>query len=184
MPPRRRPTNEVPVEEVYDHDRMTRLGQRIEAFKQQSQAFFATQHRQNHNPYNLGDDALGGDDFQEVDEDFEETGNNYFELEPLFDISDIEEDDDRLNLGPKFDLSDTEDENEFHECEQNKNFKSCSNFILNDDEVNDEQLKSLFTHSNKESIQEYLQGESHYLWCNMCIMIHIYLMRIHHIRRL
>ena len=68
----------------------------------------------------MGDDAIGGDDFQEVDEDFEETCNNYFELEPLFDTSDVEEDDDRLDLEAKFDLSDDEDEVEFVEHEQNK----------------------------------------------------------------
>ena len=111
MPPRRRPANEVPVEEVYDHDCMTRLKQRIEAFNQQYQTFFATQNQHNHNPYNLGDD------FQGIDEDFKETGKNYFELEPLFDTSDIVEYDDRLDLVPKFDLSDAEDEDEFDECE-------------------------------------------------------------------
>ena len=104
----------------------------MEAFKQQFQAFFATQNQQNHNPYNLGDDALRGNDFQEVDEDFEETGNNYFELEPLFDISDIEEDDDRLDLGPKFDLGDDENEDEFDEYEQTKNLESCPDFVLSD----------------------------------------------------
>ena len=31
----------------------------------------ATQNEHNHNPYDLGDDALGDDNFQEVDEDFE-----------------------------------------------------------------------------------------------------------------
>ena len=34
----------------------------------------AIQNQQNHNPYDLGDDALRGNDFQEVDEDFKETG--------------------------------------------------------------------------------------------------------------
>ena len=110
MPPRRRSTNKVPVEDIYDRDHMTRLEHRMEAFKHQFQAFLAKQNQQNHNPYDLGDDAFGGDDLQEVDEDFEEVGNNYFELEPLFDTSDTEEDDDSLDLWPKFNLSDDEDE--------------------------------------------------------------------------
>ena len=42
---------------------------------------------------------------------------------------------------------------------KNKNCKSCLDFILSDEKVNDEKLKSLFPHSNKECIQEYLQGD-------------------------
>ena len=61
-----------------------------------------------------------------------------------------------MDLGLKFDLSDAENEDEFNECEQNKNCESCPNFILSDEEINEEKLKSLFTHSNEESIQEYL----------------------------
>ena len=64
-----------------------------------------------------------------------------------------------MDLGPKFDLSDVEDEDKFDECEQNKNYESCSDLILIDEEVNDEKLKSLFTHSKRESIQEYLQSD-------------------------
>ena len=33
MPPRRRPTNEVPMEEAYERDRMKRLEQQMEALK-------------------------------------------------------------------------------------------------------------------------------------------------------
>ena len=31
----------------------------------------------------MGDDALAADDFPELDEDFEEEANNYFESEPI-----------------------------------------------------------------------------------------------------
>ena len=121
----------------------------MEALTQQLQAFMTVQNQQNHNSYDLGDDSSGRDDFQEVDEDFEEEGNNYFESEPIFETSDMEEDDDRLNLGPKFDLSDDEDEIEFDEHEQTKNCEFCPDFVI--------------THSNEvsiqESIQEYAQGD-------------------------
>ena len=59
MPLRRRPANEVLVEEAYDHDRMTWLEQQMEALTQQLQAFMAVQNQQNHNSYDLGDYALG-----------------------------------------------------------------------------------------------------------------------------
>ena len=65
------------------------IGPANEGFQAAVSSIFATQNQQNHNPYNLGDDALGDYDFQEADEDFEETRNNYFELKPLFDTSDI-----------------------------------------------------------------------------------------------
>ena len=55
-----------------------------------------------------------------IDEEFEEVGNKYYELEPIFDTSDIEEDYDSLDFGPKFDLSDVEDEGEFDEHDKNK----------------------------------------------------------------
>ena len=41
--PRRCPANEVQVEEVYEHDRMTRLEQQVQALMQQFQAFLANQ---------------------------------------------------------------------------------------------------------------------------------------------
>ena len=56
MPPRRRPANEVPVEEVYDRDRMTRLEQQVEALTQQLGAFMAIHNQQNQRPYDLGDE--------------------------------------------------------------------------------------------------------------------------------
>ena len=92
----------------------------------------------------MGDDAPRSDNFWEVDEEFEGAGNNYFESEPIFDTSDIEEDDDRLDLGSKFDLSDDEDEDEFGEHEQTKNYEFCPDFFI--------------THSNEVSIQESIQG--------------------------
>ena len=92
----------------------------------------------------MGDDAPRSDNFWEVDEEFEEEGNNYFESEPLFDTSDMEEDDDRLDLGPKFYLSDDEQENEFDKHEQTKNCEFCLDFVI--------------THSNKVSIQGSIQG--------------------------
>ena len=100
----------------------------------------ATQNQSNHYPYDSGDDSPGSDDFREVDKEFEEEGNNYFELEPIFDTSDIEEDGDKLDLRPKFDLSDDEDEDEFDECEQTKNLDSCPDFILSDEKVNNEHI--------------------------------------------
>ena len=51
------------------------------------------------------DEVLGKDYNYLVDEEFEEVGNNYFESEPIFDISDIEEDCNRLNFSPKFDVN-------------------------------------------------------------------------------
>ena len=45
-----------------------------------------------------------------IHEEFEKTSNKYFESEPIFSTSDIEEDYVRLDFGPKFDLSDVEDE--------------------------------------------------------------------------
>ena len=47
MLPRRRPANEVPVEEAYERDRMTRLEQQMEALTQQLQALMAVQNQQN-----------------------------------------------------------------------------------------------------------------------------------------
>ena len=41
IPPRRRLANEVPVEEMYDRDRMTRLKQQVEALTQQLGTFLA-----------------------------------------------------------------------------------------------------------------------------------------------
>ena len=81
-----------------------------------------------------GDDYRGAPLLQKVYEEFKEAGNNYFESEPIFDTSDIEEDNDRLDLGPKFDLSDDEDEDEFDEQEQTKIFRSCLDFVLRDEE--------------------------------------------------
>ena len=51
-----------------------------------------------------------------------------------------------MDLGPKFNLSDDEDEDEdeFDECEQTKNLESRPDFVLSDEEV------------NNESVQEYL----------------------------
>ena len=63
-----------------------------------------------------------------------------------------------MHFGPKFSLSDAEDEDEFDEHEQIKIFESCPDFVLRDEEVNNEKLKSIFTHSNEVFIQEYLQG--------------------------
>ena len=45
---------------------MTQLEQQVEALTQQFQAFLANQNQQNHNPYDLGDDAPRSDDFWEV----------------------------------------------------------------------------------------------------------------------
>ena len=68
MLPRRRLANEVPVEEVYESDRMTWLEQQVGALTQQFQEFLATQnqHKQNHNLYDSDEDALVSDDFWEV----------------------------------------------------------------------------------------------------------------------
>ena len=90
-----------------------------------------------------------------VDEKFKEPDNKYFELEPIFDTSDIKENYDRLDFGPKFDVYDVEDGDEFDEHKKKK-IESCRDFILIDEEVNNEELEILSTHSNKESIQEYL----------------------------
>ena len=127
MLPSRHPVNEVPVKEVYERDRMTQLEQRVAILTQQFQVFLANHNQQNHYPYDSGNDSPGSDDFQEVDEEFEEEGHNYFESEPLFDTSDIDEDEDELD-----------------ECEQPKNLKFCPDFGLSDVEV------------NNESTQEYL----------------------------
>ena len=58
----------------------------------------------------------------------------------------------RLDFCPQFDLSGDEDEDHFDEHEQTKNFESCPDFVLSDGEVNNEELKILFTHSNKVQI--------------------------------
>ncbi|KAJ8625639.1 hypothetical protein MRB53_034169 [Persea americana] len=66
MPPRRRPANEIPVEEAYARDRMTRLEQQMEMLMQQFQAFMAYQNHQNHNAHDAGDDFEESDDSQEA----------------------------------------------------------------------------------------------------------------------
>ena len=56
----------------------------------------------------------------------------------LLSLARFEEDDERLDLGLRFDLIDAEDEDEFDECEQNKNCEFCPDFVI--------------THSNGVSI--------------------------------
>ena len=60
MLPRRHPTNEVPVEEVYERDCMAQLEQQIEALTKQLQPFMAIQSQQNHNEprHDSGDKGL------------------------------------------------------------------------------------------------------------------------------
>ena len=57
MPPRRRSANEVPVEEAYKCDRMTRLKQHMEALTQQFQVFLAVQNQQNQPQYDSSDEG-------------------------------------------------------------------------------------------------------------------------------
>ncbi|KAJ8628161.1 hypothetical protein MRB53_021468 [Persea americana] len=64
MPPRRRPANEITVEEAYALDRMMRLEQQVEMLMQQFQAFIANQNHQNHNAHDAGDDFEESDDSQ------------------------------------------------------------------------------------------------------------------------
>ena len=47
MPQRRRPANEIPVDEAYERDRMTLLEHQMEALMQQLQAFMIVQNQQN-----------------------------------------------------------------------------------------------------------------------------------------
>ena len=69
-------------------------------------------------------------DRRQVDEEFKEEENTYFESESFFDTSDIEEDYDRLDFGLQFDLSDVKDEDEFDKHEQTKNFEFCLDFVF------------------------------------------------------
>ena len=66
MPPRRRAANEIPIEEAYARDHMTRLEQQMEMLMQQFQAFMANQNHQNHNAHDAGDDFEESDDSQEA----------------------------------------------------------------------------------------------------------------------
>ena len=60
MLPKRCPTNEVPIEEVHDRDRMMWLEQQIEALTQKFLVFVAIQiqQNQNYNPYGSNEDSL------------------------------------------------------------------------------------------------------------------------------
>ena len=88
---------------------MTLLEQQVEALTQQFQDFLSNQNQQNHKPYDSGDDYTRSDNFWEVprqrckvpirfeddrrqvDKEFEEEENNYFESKLFFDTSDIEQ---------------------------------------------------------------------------------------------
>ena len=63
MPPRRRPDNKVPIEKMYDNDRITRLEQQVEALTQQLGAFLAIHNQQNQSPYDSDNENPRDDDF-------------------------------------------------------------------------------------------------------------------------